>query len=137
LIWDGADGVRLIRGLPPYPEEKDMSAYITPHAAKIEPGKSLKREIELPIPLVESNPYYSPLERDQYEPEKVRKLKLYVHFIRASVEGFESKQVDFGKDIYFVKAKFLIRDVEKLFAEHRFDDVKLLKYPGAFTRSRY
>lgn len=136
LIWDEPNGVRLIRGLPPYPQEKDMSAYITPHASKILPGKSLKRKIELTVPLVESNPYYSPLEHDQYEPDTVRKMKLYVHFIRSSVEGFEAKPVAFGEGVFFVKSKFLIRDVEKRFSEHVFKEVELLKYPGVFTRSR-
>ncbi|MEO7673023.1 MAG: hypothetical protein ABIU09_02975 [Pyrinomonadaceae bacterium] len=136
LIFNEPNGVRLIRGLPPYPQEKDMSAYITPHASKILPGKSLKRVIELPVPLVESNPYYSPLERDLYEPETVRKMKLSVHFIRSSVEGFEAKPVAFGEGVVFIKSKFLIRDVEKRYSEHQFKEVAFLKYPGVFTRSR-
>ena len=44
-VWDEADGVRLIRGLPPYPKEKSMSVFYTPYSSKIAPGNTLKRHL--------------------------------------------------------------------------------------------
>ena len=135
LIWQEPDAVRLIRGLPPYPEEKDMTAFITPQASKIAVKQSLKRTIELPLPLVEANPYYSLLEREKYDPVKIRTLKLYVHTIRSSVEGFEAVPVAFGKDIFHVRSKYLIAQIEKFYKEFSVKEVKLLKYPETFTRT--
>lgn len=135
LIWQEPDTVRLIRGLPPYPEEKDMSAFITPQAKKIAANESLKREIELPLPLVESNPYYSPLEPEKYEPVKVNKLKLYVDIIRSDVEGFEAKSVAFGEDLFHIRSKYLIAQVKTFYKEFSIMEIELLSYPGTFTRS--
>ncbi len=134
-VWDEADGVRLIRGLPPYPKEKSMSVFYTPYSSKIAPGDTLKRRLELPLPLLEFNPYYSPLERDTYEPVTLSKIKLHIHFLKSSVEGFEAKEVEFAKGVFFVKSKFLLRDVQKVYKEHSVGPVKLLKYPETFTRS--
>lgn len=135
VVWDEAEGVRLIRGLPPYPREKSMSVFYTPYSSKISPGGTLKRNLELPLPLLEFNPYYSPLERDKYDPITVSKIKLYVHFLKSSVEGFEAKEVEFAKDVFFVKSKFLLRDIQKVYKEQSVGPVKLLKYPETFTRS--
>lgn len=135
LVWQEPDAVRLIRGLPPYPEEKDVTAFITPQAGKIAVRQSLARTIELSLPLVEANPYYSPLEREKYEPVKIKTLKLYVHIIRGNVEGFEALPVAFGKDIFHIRSKYLIAQVEKFYKEFSIKEVELLKYPGAFTRT--
>ena len=86
--------------------------------------------------MLEFNPYYSPLERDTYEPLTVNsKIKLYVYFLKSGVEGFEGKEVEFAKGVFFVKSKFLLRDVQKVYKEHSVGPVKLLKYPETFTRS--
>jgi hypothetical protein len=135
LIWQEPDTVRVIRGLPPYPEEKDMTAFITPQTNKIAVNESLKREIELSLPLVESNPYYPPLEPEKYEPVKVKNLKLYVDIIRSDVEGFEAKPVAFGEDLFHIRSKYLIAQVKRLYKEFSIKEVKLLTYPGTFTRS--
>jgi hypothetical protein len=135
IIWDEPDAVKIIRGLPPYPREKDMAVFITPQASKIAVKQSLKRTIELPLPLVEASPYYKPLERERYEPVKIKTLKLYVHIIRSNVEGFEAAPVSFGKDIFHIRSKYLIAQVEKFYKEFSVKEVELLKYPETFTRT--
>lgn len=134
VVWDEADGVRLIRGLPPYPKEKSMMTFYTPYSSKIEPGGTLKRHLDLPLPLLEFNPYYSPLEREKYEPVTITKTKLYVYFLKSSVEGFEAKEVGFAKSVFFVKSKFLLRDIQKVYNEQTVGPVKVLTYPETFTR---
>ena len=133
-IWNEPDGLSVIRGLPPYPTEKDMAAYYTPLASKIGPGEKLNRRIELSLPLVESSPYYSPLDIKTYESATVTTIRLSVHFIRSRAEGFEAQEVAFAKDVYFVKSKFLLRDVQKFSKEYRIAPVAILKYPATFTR---
>jgi len=137
IIWSEPDAVRLIRGLPPIPEEMDVTAYITPKASKIEPGKSLKRKLELPLPLVESCPYYPPVvqkEDEKYEFSKITTLKLYVDVVRSDVEGFEAIPVDLGDDLYHVKTPQLIADAERLYKRFDLNEIELLLYPGVFTR---
>lgn len=134
LIWEEPNTVKLIRGLPPYPKEKDMAVFITPQAGKIATNETLKRTVELKLPLVEANPYYSPLELENYKSVRLSYLKLYVHIIRSDVEDFEATPVAFGKDIFHIRSKHLIAQVEKFYKEFTLRDVELLTYPETFTR---
>ena len=134
-VWSEPDGVRLVRGLPPYPQEKDMSAFYTPYTSKVGPGETLKRRLELPLPLVEFSPYYSPLETAKYEAVDVTRIRLTVNFIKSSAEGLEAKEVEFAKGVFFVKSKFLIRDTRQVDKEFTTGPIRLLKYPETFTRT--
>jgi hypothetical protein len=134
VILEEPDCVKLIRGIPPYPAEKDMSAFITPYANKIPVGETLNRNLQISLPIVEANPYYAPLDLKKYESVKIKKLKLSVQILRNNVEGFQVNPASFGENVFFVRSTFLTANVKTFRKDFSVDKLNLLKYPETFTR---
>ena len=68
VIWLGGDGfARVLQGIAALPPDRDVDVRVIPLAARLPPGESLERRLEVPLPLAEVSPYYPDLPLREYE----------------------------------------------------------------------
>jgi hypothetical protein len=135
VIWLGADDfAHVLRGIPPLPEDRDILGHVIPLAARLPPGGTLQRTLEVPLPLAETSPYYPDLPVRQYELTDIQGVVLTVEFLRASAEGFRAEPAAGAADLYDVWSRDLFRQVERVSCTFPSRQLQILKRPGEFPR---
>lgn len=135
VIWLGADDfAHILRGIPPMPEDRDILGHVIPLAARLPPGGTLQRTLEVPLPLAESSPYYPDLPVRQYVLTDIQGVVLAVEFLRETVEGFRAKPSATAPDLYDVWSRDLVRQVEQVSCTIPSRQLQILKRPGEFPR---
>lgn len=132
-IWLGNDGfAHILRGIPPLPEDRDVYGHVIPLAAKVPPGETLERVVEVPLPLAESSPYYPDLPLREYQLTDIQGAVLTVEFLRATAEGFRAEPGEDG--LFRVAAKDTFGQVERLSSAFPSRQLQILKRPDNFPR---
>lgn len=135
VIWLGADDfAHILRGIPPLPEDRDILGHVIPFAARLPPGGSLQRTLEVPLPLAETSPYYPDLPVRQYELTEIQGVVFTVEFLRATAEGFRAEPAASAPDLYDVWSRDLFRQVERVSCTFPSRQLQILKRPGEFPR---
>ncbi|HWB00733.1 MAG TPA: hypothetical protein VG713_19705 [Pirellulales bacterium] len=127
------EGALLLRGIPPMPEA-DVKTRIMPLAAKLPANQTLERQFDLEPPLRERNPYYGPVKDEDCEQLKVRTLLLVVQAIRSTVREFVAEPAPLGPNLFRVRSKNTVGDVETLRCSMNIVSTPLLKRRDRFVR---
>jgi hypothetical protein len=103
LMNDGR--AHVLKGIAPLPTDRTVTVRIIPFAAKVPAGGTLTRQLEIPLPLAETSPYFPDLPLRQYELVDIPGVLFSVEFLRSTAEGFTAMPVDFAPDVYRVSAR--------------------------------
>src|SRR6185503_19664629 len=95
----------ILKGIAPLPTDRSVMVRIIPLAAKLSAGATLSRQLEIPLPLAETSPYFPDLPLRRYELVDIPGVLFSVEFLRSTAEGFTAMPVDFAPDVYRVSAK--------------------------------
>ncbi|MCB1716373.1 MAG: hypothetical protein KDK05_14710 [Candidatus Competibacteraceae bacterium] len=134
LCWREPATAYVLKGIPPIPEGLDVMAAIIPFGYKLSPSETAERSFDIPVPLVEQNPYVPPLGTEEYSQETINTLQLTVHLLRGTVEGIAVKESTVEPNLYNVRSPYLYRDAERAECEARLSPTQLLKHKAPFTR---
>lgn len=79
--WRDPDTVVLFRGTPPLPRRIDVLVQIVPLARRVENGRPLSGRIRLPVPILESNPYFTPAEAQATTNTVAARISLTIEYV--------------------------------------------------------
>ena len=89
LVCDaGRETANVIVGVPPLPGASSVYSKYHPKTTRLGAGQAKQGGFSLPLPLVESGPYYSD-DYGDYARVPVGRMRLILDFVRASSPGFE------------------------------------------------
>jgi hypothetical protein len=135
VVWLGADDVaRVMKGIAPLPIDTDVWARVIPLAAKLPPGETLERRLEIPLPLGETSPYFPDLPLRQYRQQDIKGITLIVEFLPSSVEGFAAAPVDYGAGLFHVRGSDTTAQVRRVGQTYPVRHLSILKRPDNFPR---
>jgi hypothetical protein len=132
LLGDGR--AHVLKGIAPLPTDRSVTVRVIPLAAKVSPGGTLSRELEIPLPLAETSPYFPDLPLRQYELVDIPGVLFSVEFLRSTAEGFSAMPVDFAPDLYRVAAKNTVGMTERLSSSFPTQRLSIMKRGDAFPR---
>jgi hypothetical protein len=132
LLGDGR--AHVLKGIAPLPTDRKVTVRIIPFAVKVPPGESLIRQLEIPLPLAETSPYFPDLPLRQYELVDIPGVLFSVEFLRSTAEGFSADPVDFAPDFYRVSAKNTVGMTERISSSYPTQRLSIMKRTDAFPR---
>ena len=94
----------------------------------------LTRQLEIPLPLAETSPYFPDLPLRQYELVDIPGVLFSVDFLRSTAEGFSAMPVDFAPDLYRVSAKNTVGMTERISSSYPTQRLSIMKRTDAFPR---
>jgi hypothetical protein len=135
VIWLGADGfAHVLKGIAPLPPDRAVNVRVIPFAAKLTPGASLERSLEVPLPLAETDPYHPDLPLREYELTDIKGVVLTIEFLRSTVEGFAVEPAAGAPDLYHVRSKHTAGQTERVSCAFPSRQLQILKRPDNFPR---
>lgn len=135
VIWLGADGfAHILKGIAPLPGASDVDVRVIPFAAKLPPGETLERRLEVPLPLAETGPYHSDLPLREYQLIDIQGVMLTVEFLRATVEGFTAEPAPGAPDLFRVAGKNTVGQMERASCAFPSRQLQILKRGDDFPR---
>jgi len=135
FIWLGADGfAHILRGIAPLPGDRDVDVRIIPFAARLPPGETLERRLEVPLPLAETSPYYDDLPLREYTLTDIQGAVLIVEFLRSTVEGFAAEPAPQAPDLFRVSGRHTIGQTERTSCGFPSRQLQILKRSDNFPR---
>jgi hypothetical protein len=132
LMNDGR--AHILKGIAPLPTDRAVTVRVIPLAAKLPGGETLSRQLEVPLPLAETSPYFPDLPLRQYELVDISGVLFSVEFLRSTVEGFAALPVDFAPDLYRVSARNTAGMTEPLSISFPTQRLNIMKRSDAFPR---
>ena len=132
LMGDGR--AHVLKGIPPLPTDRSVTVRIIPLAAKLPPGATLTRQLEIPLPLAEASPYFPDLPLRQYELVDISGVQFSVEFLRSTAEGFSATPVDFAPDLYQVSARNTAGMTERVMCAFPTQRLTIMKRLDTFPR---
>ena len=132
LLGDGR--AHVLKGIALLPTDRTVTVRIIPFAAKLPPGETLSRQLDIPLPLAETSPYFPDLPLRQYELVDISGVLFSVEFLRSTVEGFSAMPVDFAPDLYRVSAKNTAGMTERVSSSYPTQRLNIMKRVDAFPR---
>lgn len=75
--------LRLLLGNAPLPRFKHVLYRNVPNATPVQPGRSLERQIELPVPVPEYSPYFKGEKPSDYADVAIESVEVFVDYIPA------------------------------------------------------
>jgi len=135
VIWLGADGfAHVLKGIAPMPVNRLMLAQVVPLAAKLPPGQTFDRALEVQLPLAETGPYHSDLPLREYQLTDIQGVMLTVEFLRSTVEGFAAEPIEYAPDLFNVRGKHTVGQTERVSCAFPSRQLQILKRPDDFRR---
>jgi hypothetical protein len=132
LMSDGR--AHVLKGIAPLPTDRTVTLRVIPFAAKVPAGGTLSRQLEIPLPLAETSPYFPDLPLRQYELVDIPGVVFSVEFLRSTAEGFSAMPVDFAPDLYRVSARNTAGMTERMSSSFPTQRLGIMKRPDAFPR---
>jgi hypothetical protein len=135
VAWLGAgDFAHIMKGIAPLPRDKRVWQRVIPLAAKVSPGESLQRRLEIPLPLVETGPYHPELRLRDYEQHEIKGVCVLIEFLESSVEGFVATPVDYAPNLFQVRGSNTPAQVQRVGQCFPARQLTILKRPDNFPR---
>jgi hypothetical protein len=89
VMFAEPDVVRVVRGILPLPRDHNVARRAPTFLTKVEPGQTVARSLELPVPLREQRSYYA----DDEEPSGIKRKVSKVRFELAYTEPRPGMQI--------------------------------------------
>lgn len=135
VIWLGGDGfAHVLKGIAPLPPDKLVNVRLIPLAARLAPGASLERVLEVPLPLAETDPYHPDLPLREYTLTEIQGVTLTVEFMRGTVEEFAAEPAPDAPDLFRVSGKHTVGQTERVSCGFPSRQLQILKRPDNFPR---
>jgi hypothetical protein len=135
VIWLGADGfAHILRGIASLPGDRDVDVRVIPFAARLPPGETLERRLEVPLPLAETSPYYPDLPLREYQLTDIQGVVLIVEFLRNTVEGFGVEAAPAAPDLFRVWGNHTVGQTERTSCAFPSRQLQILKRSDDFPR---
>jgi hypothetical protein len=135
VIWLGGDGwAHVMKGIAPLPPDMLVEVRVIPFVAKLPAGGQLERTLEVPLPIAEVDPYHPDLPLRDYDLIDIEGVVLTVEFLRSTVEGFGAEPVPEAPDLYRVRGKYTVGQVERVSCSLPSRKLQMLKRRDNFPR---
>ncbi|MFT8242992.1 hypothetical protein [Roseomonas sp. BN140053] len=97
------DGSALVgKVLPPLPTDRAVIAVAPPLCILLSPGEGMERELRLPLPFAEGNPYLPDLTLRQYAPAAVAAVVLAIGWWPEDLPGLHAAPLSSAPDFHLV-----------------------------------
>jgi hypothetical protein len=127
--------VMLGKFLPPTPIDRRMAMPLLPLARRLPPGGTLERQLELPLPLAETSPYFPDLPLRRYEPVDIKGVLVAVGYWAADVDGLVAMPAEYAADLFIVTTRRTARSARRVSQRFPVTALQILKRTDAFPRT--
>lgn len=100
-----ADGVAMLgKFIAPLPQDRVLMAPDLPLCARVDPGQAIERELRIPLPFAEANPYFPDLRLRDYELAEVTGIVLAIGFFPADTRGLYAAPTAYAPEYHVLSA---------------------------------
>jgi hypothetical protein len=121
--------------IPPLPTDRRVAVPVVPLARWLPPGTSLEGELEIPLPLAETSPYFADLTLRQYEIVDIAAIVLTIGYWIAGVDGLVAAPADYAPDLFVVVTRNTSRSAQQISQRLPTKGLQIFKRTDAFPRS--
>lgn len=136
-VWQGADGyAHVLVGWPPVPTDRSVGVRVIPVAIPLAPRETLRRTLELRLPLAEQSAYFPVGNLRDYRIAEIQGMTLLVDALSGSAPGLRVEPAGEAISPRHVRALSanLDGDLRRLRASFRSQGLHLMLRAGAFPR---
>jgi hypothetical protein len=137
VIAQASDGfAHIMKGIAPLPPGRSVAVRVIPLAAKVSPGGTLERRLEVGLPLHETDPYHPDLPVRQYRQREIAGIVLTVQYLSAAVVGFAAVPSDVAPGLFRVMAQDTVGQVAPASCRYPSRGLTILQRTDDFPRPK-
>jgi hypothetical protein len=133
MLATGDDAV-IGKFVAPLPTDRRMAVPTIPLAARLSPGATLERRLEIALPLAESSPYFADLPLRQYEVVDIKGVILTIGYWATGVDGLAAVPAEYAPDRFIVVTRNTARSSAVVTQRFPAKGLQLFKRKDAFPR---
>ncbi len=135
VMVDDQAVVTLGKFAAPLPTDRRVAVPVLPLARRLEPGASLEARLEIPLPLVESSPYFADLTLRQHEVIDIKSVAFTIGYWLAGVDGLAAVPADYAPDLFVVATRNTLRSAQRVSQRFPSTGLQIFRRTDAFPRS--
>jgi hypothetical protein len=134
-IWQGGDGyAHVLVGLAPVPTDRNIAMRVFPVSVALAPQATLRRKLELRLPLAEQSPYYPLGNLRDYRMAEIAGITLLVDALPASAAGLVLTPSGVSPEHVQAMSADTVRDLRRLRVSFRAQGLQLMTRTDAYPR---
>ncbi len=126
--------VMIGRFLAPLPTDRRVAIPAIPLARRMPPGATLERQLEVPLPLAETSPYFPDLTLRHYKPVDIKGVLFTIGYWAAGDEGVLAAPVEYAPGLCIIGTRNAPRAARRVSQRFATAALQLLQRDDAFPR---
>lgn len=133
--FEEPDTLRVVKAVLPLPLDRDVYMQEVPHIRSVDPNESIEGKINLPIPIMEYNPYYPLMNPDEQKETDINQIRLLIGWVNkrsgmkiaeTNVGGTDVLQIRGSwREPHYYLAETIVRTETKLMVRHESFDRRM------------
>lgn len=134
-LWQAAAGhANVLVGWPPVPTDRNVGVRAIPVAVRLAPRETLRRRLELPLPLAERSPYFPAANLRDYRIAEITGLALLIDVLPDTAPGLRVEPVAFAPSHVRALSANMDGDLRRVRASFRTQGLHLMVRTDAYPR---
>jgi len=135
VVIAGDDGTAILgKFAAPPPTDRYVALPVFPLARRLAAGASLDGQVEIPIPIAETSPYFPDLSLRQYEIVEIRSILFTIGYWLAGADGLRTAPAAYAPDLFEVETRNTLRSARRLSQRFPTSSLQFFKRTDAFPR---
>jgi hypothetical protein len=134
VIACDADTAIIGKFAAPLPTDRYIALPVFPLARRLPAGASLDGQVELPLPLAETSPYFPDLSLRRYEIVQIRGIIFTIGYWLAGVDGLSAVPATYAPDLFEIETRHTLRSAHRVSQHFPTSGLQLFKRTDAFPR---
>jgi hypothetical protein len=118
----------------PLPTDRYIALPVFPLARRLPAGASLDGQVEIPLPLAETSPYFPDLSLRQYEIVDIQGIIFTIGYWLAGADGLSAAQAAYAPDLFEIETRNTLRSARRVSQRFPTSKLQLFKRADAFPR---
>jgi hypothetical protein len=132
----GPDGDAIIgKFAAPLPTDRRIAVPVLPLARHLPAGASLEGQLEMPLPLAETSPYFPDLTLRQYEVVDIKGVVFTIGYWRAGIDNLVAAPAAYAADLFIVVTRNTLQSAMHVSQRFPASGLQLFKRSDQFPRS--
>jgi hypothetical protein len=132
----GADGDAILgKFAAPLPGDRRIAVPVLPLARLLPAGASLEGQLDIPLPLAETSPYFAELRLRQYEVVDIKGVVFTIGYWLSGVDGLVATPADYVPELFVVTTRNPLRSALRVSRRFPTTGLQLFKRSDQFPRS--
>jgi len=134
IVIGGESDAIVGRFAAPLPTDRRVAIPVLPLAQFLPAGSRLEGELQVPLPLAETTPYYADLTLRQYEMIDIAGIIFTIGYWRADAVGLAAREADFAPGLFVVITRNTLGSALRISQRFPTTGLQLFRRKDAFTR---